>query len=254
MGTVVLNELGSTVDEAVGRSDTAEDTSAGFKNSALMQPLFPTDADATEAQYHDSLQYHFFLPGLFVAGRIFHTRTLQQHSAWMYNVSKGEMIELFAPSYDAMVQKEGEEFLHVESEHLRILDSPDGGTFVAKASGITVSFRQKSAFSWLPAGQVKDAVIHRPDLHCTVEVGGQMLEGTGYSKRYYGLYPRFWGYRFIHGLTLCDEARGEPAQRTCFWTADAAFGDNKYNYFKVLHPSGNLTPAATLRLMGCSMR
>ena len=32
---------------------------------------------------HDSLQYHFFFPGLFVAARVFHTSSLQHHSAWI---------------------------------------------------------------------------------------------------------------------------------------------------------------------------
>ena len=84
---------------------------------------------------------------------------------------------------------------------------------------------------WLPSGQTQDNVIHRPDLRATAKINGKVLEGTGYSKRYYGLYPRFWGYRFYHGVTT-DVVDGASH----FWTADAAFGDNKYNYWKVLGP------------------
>jgi len=230
----VLNEMGSTVDATLEAAKA--DAATKFRHDA--QPLYPAGPDTEEVQYHDSLQYHFFFPGLFVAGRVFHTRTLQQHSAWMYDTGSGLMTELFEPSYQAMSQKVGNESLDMESDHLHITDAPAGGSFVVKQRGMKVSFAQRNIFSWLPAGQARDAVIHRPDLHCVLEIDGKRLEGTGYSKRYYGLYPRFWGYRFIHGIT--QTGGSEP---TCFWTADATFGDNKYNYFKVLPPSAPLISA-----------
>uniref|UniRef100_A0A7S4RNU1 phosphoethanolamine N-methyltransferase n=1 Tax=Alexandrium monilatum TaxID=311494 RepID=A0A7S4RNU1_9DINO len=229
-GPVVLNELGST---AGGAS-----TSSGAP--ASVQPLLPAGPDVTEERYHDSLQYHFFFPGLFVAARVFHTKTLQQHSAWMYDESTGRMTELFAPSYDAMVQKVGEQSLHLESEHMRIVDAPGRGELAAKASGVSLAFEQVSDFTWLPSGQTRDAVIHRPDLRCRLVSGGRELEGTGYSKRYFGLYPRFWGYRFIHGSVAAAGGR-----QSFLWTADAAFGDHKYNYFKLLPPSGTLVSAVS---------
>jgi len=231
----VLNELGSTVAA----------TLQGAKASAIIsnlqdlsQPLYPAGPDIEEVQYHDSLQYHFFFPGLFIAGRVFHTRTLQQHSAWMYDTASGVMTELFEPSYQTMSQQVGNTSLHMESDHLQITDVPAGGTFAVKQRGLQVCFTQRNVFSWLPAGQMHDAVIHRPDMRCVVEIDGKRIEGTGYSKRYYGLYPRFWGYRFIHGIT--ETAGHEP---TCFWNADATFGDDKYNYFKVLPPSSSLISA-----------
>ena len=42
------------------------------------QPSFPA------GDFHDSLQYHFFFPGMFLQGRIFHTRSMQHHSVWQY--------------------------------------------------------------------------------------------------------------------------------------------------------------------------
>lgn len=207
--------------------------------STLPQPLYPTEPNATEKQYHDSLQYHFFFDGIFVAGRVFHTATLQQHSAWMYDTASGQMTELFEPSYDKMTQSEQESSLNLDSKHLQITDGPNGGSFIAKEKSVRIAFKQDHVFTWAPSGQGNtDGVIHRPDLRCKLEFNGKSLEGVGYSKRYYGLYPRFWGYRFIHGHTL-------ESQPTVFWNADAAFGDNKYNYFKVLPASGELISAQT---------
>jgi cyclopropane fatty-acyl-phospholipid synthase-like methyltransferase len=225
----MLNEFGTTVASSSGASASSR--------ASLAQPVFPETKNATDARYHDSLQYHFFFPGIFVAGRVFHTRTLQQHSAWMYNVSTKQMTELFQPSYETMAQ-EGQH-LSLDSSHMKIQDQPEGGTFTVKAAGIDISFRQRSVFSWLPAGQEKnDVVIHRPDITCKLNYNGKVLDGFAYSKRYFGPYPRFWGYRFIHGMV--SDGEGEPI---FFWTADAAFGDNKYNYFKVLPPSGKIVSA-----------
>jgi len=235
-----LNEYGATVAvEKLSPSNAAnvavEKPSA---SKGTIQPLLPAGSNTSAVQYHDSLQYHFFFPGLFIAGRVFHTKTLQQHSAWMFNVETGEVTELFPPSYDTMSQAADSQTLHLNSDHLCIVDKPDGGEIAMKAKGLTVAVQQRDIFSWLPAGQNENAVIHRPNLSCKIELDGKVLHGTGYSKRYFGEYARFWGYRFIHGVT----AETEPS---FFWNADAAFGDNKYNYFKILAPSGKLISADT---------
>lgn len=242
----VLNELGSTVSEKAGPALAGKFYSVGVNNDTP-QPLLPAGSDTTATQYHDSLQYHFFFPdapggAVFVAGRVFHTVSLQQHSAWMYEAATGKMTELFPPCYTALEQAQDAQRLDLRSEHLRILDSPEGGEFEVVAAGIKILFKQCDVFMWLPAGQADNGVIHRPNLHCTATFGsGAPVAGSGYSKRYYGPYPRYWGYRFIHGVTT----DGDPAGPTCFWNADAAFGDNKYNYFKVLPPSGGLVSADT---------
>jgi len=222
----VLNEMGSTVDAGAGVAQQVP-------QSHSVQPLFAT-GPADAIRYHDSLQYHFFFPGYFIAGRVFHTHSLQQHSAWMYNTATGETTELFDPCYSPMVQRQGESTLDLESEELSIVDNSKKGLLVAKKHGISVSFEQRNISSWEVA-ESKDIVIHRPDLLCKVEMNGKVLEGTGYSKRYHGLYPRFWGYCFIHGVVENEDGSTSP-----FWTADAHFGDRKYDYFKMLLPSGGL--------------
>jgi len=232
----VLNEFGDK-DAITGAAETAP-TPENKTTKKTLQPLLPAGSDIMNPRYHDSLQYHFFFPGYFVAGRIFHTRTLQQHSAWMYNMTTGEMKEMFVPSYETMSQKIGTSHIDLESSDMRIVDGPGRGSFVCKAAGVTVNFEQQLDFTWLPAGQ-NNAVIHRPDMQCSLEIDGQILQGTGYSKRYYGPYPRHWGYRFIHGITV-DEGTASGGKPACFWTADACFGDDKYNYYKLVLPSGEL--------------
>ena len=61
-----------------------------------------------------------------------------------------------------------------------------------------------------------------------------------------GIYPRHNGWRFIHGVTAAESpadgatptapSPSSAAPPAIAWTADATFGDDKYNYFKLLAP------------------
>lgn len=234
----VLNEMGDkVVTHSNGTTPSEAAAVSTDKKTRTFQPLLPAGTDITSPRFHDSLQYHFFFPGMFVAGRVFHTRTLQQHSAWVFNTETREMKELFTPSYETMTQKVEDANLNLESAELQIIDGTGNGTFHCKKSDVKVDFTQRLDFTWLPAGQ-DNAVIHRPDLACTMEVDGKVLQGVGYSKRYFGPYPRYWGYRFIHGITVDGvDPKEKPA---CFWTADACFGDDKYNYYKLVTPNDEM--------------
>merc|ERR1719401_3129140 len=117
--------VSSTAASATAASANVSGSAAAAATPSSVQPLLPTStsiADTKEKRYHDSLQYHFFFPGFFIAGRVFHTNTLQQHSAWMYNLETGKMTELFTPSYAAMLQRQGDCFLNLESQELKIVD------------------------------------------------------------------------------------------------------------------------------------
>merc|ERR1712048_766345 len=107
---------------------------------------------------------------------------------------------------------------------------PGSGVVNFNNGELEVLFKNQHVFSWLPAGQGKDAVIHRPDMTISLTYKGKTMEGRGYSKRYWGEYGPHWGYRFIQSSWL-------PGNRF-LWTADATFrlgnGEAKYNYFKLL--------------------
>ncbi|EER09088.1 hypothetical protein Pmar_PMAR021738 [Perkinsus marinus ATCC 50983] len=87
-------------------------------------------------------------------------------------------------------------------------------------------------YPWEVTGQ-EEKVIHRPFLRGDVVINDEHILMHGYSKRYYGpSYGPVWGYRFIHTM-LKDESTGKV--EGVLWTADATFGKNKYNYWKLLN-------------------
>jgi len=133
---------------------------------------------------------------------------------------------------------------------------------------LRIEVEQGHSYGWMPAGFEGEAdrpVIHRPAMVANVAMWrGVARGGFGYSKRYHGIYPRYNGWRFIHGVALTQDqtfiappprplpltsmAQGPWTAPSIVWTADATFGDDKYNYFKLLapeaHESGTLLESA----------
>ena len=239
--------------------------------SVSAQPVFPASADAP---FHDSLQYHFFFPGLFFATRVFHTASLQHHSSWLCSLNdhSPKAVELHN-SATPLVQSNTDRGLRLHGEEMEVIDAPSGATLrfrPASASAIEllrgagvpdgpdgrpvleISFKTRHALSWMPASQESagNAVIHRPDLDSAITWNGVQLRGYGYSKRYYGDYPKHWGYRFIHGVGDPTSSAPSLASAPCpgeqpttvVWNADATFGDHKYNYFKMFPNAAADTP------------
>eukprot|EP00931_Biecheleriopsis_adriatica_P024985 TRINITY_DN15447_c1_g2_i1.p1 TRINITY_DN15447_c1_g2~~TRINITY_DN15447_c1_g2_i1.p1 ORF type:complete len:337 (+),score=74.23 TRINITY_DN15447_c1_g2_i1:33-1043(+) len=195
------------------------------------------------AGWHDMLQYHFFFEDMFVQARVFLTPSVEEHSLWIFDHAEQKVVELENSSVK-MEQAQGDT-MDISGPRLHIRDGPGGGELeLASRTGaeaeMHVSFENRHVFSWLPAGQGKDAVIHRPDLDLVLKYKGQTRRGKGYSKRYWGHYGPHWGYRFIQSSWLGGEK--------FLWTADATFrlgdGEAKYNYFKLLDGNtGELTQA-----------
>lgn len=245
------------------------------------QPPLPWRAEPA-AGLHDSLQYHFFLGPLFVAVRVFHTASLQSISAWAYDASEPHAgaVELLN-TYEPLTPPAGgaTASLHLENDEIGICDGGADGlylTLTPKSEAATalltragvavgaagrpelrIDAAQGHAYGWMPAGFESAAdrpVIHRPTMTASVaQWRGVAHHGYGYSKRYHGIYPRHNGWRFIHGVTTPDGATPDPitplAPPHVLWTADATFGDDKYNYFKLLptelHASGALLESAS---------
>mmetsp|Transcript_48357 Transcript_48357/g.121819 ORF Transcript_48357/g.121819 Transcript_48357/m.121819 type:complete len:345 (-) Transcript_48357:267-1301(-) len=194
------------------------------------------------AGWHDHLQYHFFFEGLFVQARVFLTPSLEEHSLWIYDHSVGKVQELLNSS--ERLRQTDAQHLELTGSRFHVQDGPGGGVVKLLGQGgqaeLEVQFKNKHVYSWLPAGQGSDAVIHRPDLELTLSYQGKTLNGRGYSKRYYGVYGPHWGYRFIQSSWLGGQK--------FLWTADATFrlgdGEAKYNYFKLLDgETGDLVQA-----------
>lgn len=210
-----------------GAFQPSSGSDAPQKEDGLLQglPRWP-------AGWHDHLQYHFFFEGLFVQARVFLTPSLEEHSLWIYDHKSGKVQELVNSS--ERLQQGSQEFLILSGSSFHIEDGPGGGLLRLSGEGgqseLELHFKNKSVYSWLPAGQGEAAVIHRPDLELKLMYKGEEHVGRGYSKRYWGAYGPHWGYRFIQSSWL--------GGNKFLWTADATFrlgdGEAKYNYFKLL--------------------
>jgi len=177
-----------------------------------------------------------------VQARVFLTPSLEEHSLWIYDHSVGKVQELLNSS--ERLRQTDAQHLELTGSRFHVQDGPGGGVVKLLGQGgqaeLEVQFKNKHVYSWLPAGQGSDAVIHRPDLELTLSYQGKTLNGRGYSKRYYGVYGPHWGYRFIQSSWLGGQK--------FLWTADATFrlgdGEAKYNYFKLLDgETGDLVQA-----------
>ena len=260
---------------------TATQASAAqiLHGASAAQPPLPWLAEPRPG-LHDSLQYHFFLGPLFVALRVFHTNSLQSTTAWAYDFTEPgsgplELVNTYVPHYSP-AGRGAAAALRLENGEVAIADSGADGVVItlrpsskaaaallaragvpAGASGapeLVIEAAQGHVYGWMPAGFESDAdrpVVHRPQMTARVaRWRGAPLQGYGYSKRYHGIYPRHNSWRFIHGIASANGGVSPlaPSPPHILWTADATFGDDKYNYFKLLpaeaHVSGALRESA----------
>jgi hypothetical protein len=179
------------------------------------------------------VQYHFFCEDKLFAIRVFRTETLEHHSAWIFDGGVRTILTTAAP-----VRQAACEHLDVSSDALRMEAQDVGGRISLRGSSsvdvLQLEFTVGRTLRW---SDTLEEVIHQPDLRCEVHYHGRRYAGVGYCKRYaWAEPPHYWGYRFLQGF-LDD-------RRTSIWTADAVFGTNKYDYFKVLAPDGSLVELA----------
>lgn len=184
---------------------------------------------------HDSLQYHFFCPKLFFSIRFFRSASVEHHSAWLYDGAMSELVNTAEP-----VKQSGESHLDLASAAIELSTSRGQGSLRVKSSGggavLEAKFSTRDSFSWAdPFGSAEEKSIYQPNLEGSIRYRDAVYKGIGFAKRYWGEYPRHWGYRWLqavtadHGVTL--------------WSADATFGLTKYDYFYVLPRDGELAAA-----------
>jgi hypothetical protein len=188
----------------------------------MQQPTYPAGS-------HDSLQYHFFCEDKLFAARIFRTDTLEHHSAWVFDGTARAIL-----ASEARIIQSGASYLDVSAKTLQMRSDDAKGRLVVKATdeadSFEVDFTLGKTFSW---SDTLNVVIHQPTLECVGRFKGREYSGRGYCKRYnWQEPPHYWGYRFLQGFV--------DGGSTAIWTADAVFGENKYDYFKVLAANGNL--------------
>lgn len=175
---------------------------------------------------HDSLQFHFFCDGHVGAARLFRTPTLTHASLWLHD---GTALETLHSSSNPLKSK---------SDHL---DVSDGDLAFRESNGIVrISHRGKDIIELEPQTTLRwndtiSTVVHQVRMHGRLLIDGQWKEGIGYCKRYsWTPAPHHWGYRFIQGFTDSGDS---------LWTAEATFGYQKYDYFKLMNSAHEVTEA-----------
>ncbi|MGB3535001.1 MAG: hypothetical protein WBA13_15995 [Microcoleaceae cyanobacterium] len=162
-----------------------------------------------------SEQYHFFLEdGSLIALRYFQTETLEHYSAW-WSDTQGNCRELINTSE------------HIGSaKHILFQKDNNSGKICLPEANLEIQFEVTTQVNWdVLAEENHRAVIHQPQLLCTVDTNQGIQKATGYCKIYQGNYPKFWGYHFVDAFF---------PDYGIVWSADATFGQEKYNYFKLL--------------------
>ena len=189
---------------------------------------------------HDSWQFHFYSAELnrFFSVRMWASNSCRQAWAWTSSLNAGESKQdmiayLDDATFSSPNDKEtvatqashsGTSFTFSENSNV----DHDGKLQVSIGNGsvLAIDFRPRKTLFWQVPGQT-DGVFHFPNLEATIQYQGSSVHAYGYCKRYFGDYDGPWGYQFIQG--------GADDEKTFFWTADATFGDDEYNYFKVLN-------------------
>jgi hypothetical protein len=187
---------------------------------------------------HDSWQFHFYAPEIcrFFSVRMWASNSVRQAWAWTSSLDPADS-SVIAHLSECEFRSEGSRetsatcldasgvsFNFTELSNLK----HDGvlSVSVMNHTVLNIKFNPRKVCFWNVPGQT-DGVFHFPNLSASIEYENKVVKGFGYCKRYWGDYDGPWGYQFIQG--------GADDEKTFFWTADATFGDDEYNYFKVLN-------------------
>ena len=179
--------------------------------------------------WHDSLQYHAFCEDKVFAVRVFRTRSLWHHSAWVHDgdvvelVNRAEPLEQSAAPYADL---RGPDF---------VLSAPDEAVSIRVGDDLSLTLTPRHTMygpSAIGPG------LHHPDMEAAVRYRSRSLRGLAYCKRYdfRGDPVRYWGYRFVQG-TLDDHSWS-------LWTAQATFGFHDHSYFRTMGADGVVHEAA----------
>ena len=198
---------------------------------------------------HDTWQFWFYVAEMkrFFSVRLWASNSVQQAWAWYADLPDGkpanqDMIayldkcEYTYPSAGSTCASQASldgasiTFTECSSQtHSGVLSVSVSGSEV-----LLIKFTPRHTFFWQVPGQ-DDGVFHFPNLSAEVTFEGQTAHAFGYCKRYWGDYDGPWGYQFIPA--------GAADEKTFVWTADATFGDDEYNYFKIVGEDGQLVEA-----------
>ncbi|KAF4664886.1 hypothetical protein FOL47_004900 [Perkinsus chesapeaki] len=232
-----------------GRAALTEETMAQVPMSIIETSGLPLARKTFPLGIHDDWQFHFFAANedaqvRSLSFRIWSAKSIPLRAWLWYTTRDGEskvLVDYKGKSFNSL-QEVSEKEVKVSFGSLGsvtliddVNDPKGSGEFALEHEGkevLRMHFTTDGLhFPWEVPGQ-EDKVIHRPLLRADLLIEGTHESMFGYSKRYYGpSYGPVWGYRFIHTIFM-GQNDNEP--HTVIWTADATFGNNKYNYWKSL--------------------
>jgi hypothetical protein len=200
---------------------------------------------------HDSWQFHFFSRKLnrFFSIRYWASNSVRQAWAWTANATSSETSDC---EQSMIAHIDDCEFIQTSENCTKAIGPVTGLSFTfeetsnishsgilsVKQNGLdilSIRFLPKSTQFWQVPGQT-EGVFHFPYLSADLTFEGKTEHAFGYCKRYWGNYDGPWGYQFIQGIAESESAS--------VWTADATFGDDEYNYFKIFNCADDSIQAA----------
>ena len=183
--------------------------------------------------FHESCQYNFFCDDKFFCVRLMEIRDFRHQSAWVYD---GEVRELLNSA--DVIERVGDDHLKIETPRFVMESNAAQGsvTAIAESGSPALEMRWTIPISTVWGAPGDATGMHQPLLRGEVTYEGHTYTGPGYCKRFrFFLDAEYFDWRFIEGAF--DDAEG------MVWTADATFGLNSYNYFKVAYADGTILTA-----------
>ena len=208
-------------------------------NPSNLAPVARPD-DASEVHHYqwglalqESCQYNFFCGDKFFCVRQVEVREFRHQSAWLYD---GEVREILHTN--DKIELVGDDHLKTRTPRFLMESDDTQGSVTAMDESGTLGFEMRWSIpissSWGTPGD--GSGMHQPLLKGEVTYGGATYSGPGYCKRaWFDLDPECFAWRFIEGAF--DDGNG------MVWSADAFFGLNSYDYFKVAYADGSILEA-----------
>ena len=184
-------------------------------------------------QFHETCQYNFFCGEKFFCVRQMEVRDFVHQSAWVYDNGVHEILNTADP-----IECLGDDHLNTRTPRFLMESNDEKGSVTALDRSGNPVFEMRWTIplssSWVTPEE--GAGMHQPLLRGEVSYRGKTYTGPGYCKRaYHERDLECFSWRFIEG-TFDDG-------NAMVWTADAFFGLNSYDYFKIALANGTVLVA-----------
>ena len=182
---------------------------------------------------HETCQYNFFCDDKFFCVRQIELRDFRHQSAWLYD---GKVLEVL--NLSDKIERIGDTHLKTETPRFLMESDDSHGSVTAMDESGKPGFEMRWTIPISSSWGTPDEGdgMHQPLLRGEVTYQGQTYSGPGYCKRaWFDKDAECYAWRFIEGAFDDGNAM--------VWTADAFFGLNSYDYFKIAQADGTILVA-----------